>query len=85
MEQHRPVNLDTQPSADELRTTRETLEQLGAPHDANMPTTPSTGDSTLTSPDEAEHNNTSGLDMAQSPQTPISGRSLDDSAANDPF
>jgi hypothetical protein len=85
MEQRKPVNLDTQPSADELRTTRETLEQLGAPDDANVPMTPNTGDSTLTSPGEALHNDTSGLDMAQSPQTPISGRSLDDSAANDPF
>lgn len=85
MEQRNPVNLDVQPSADSLRQTKETLEQLGAPDDANMPMTPATGDSTVTPPGATSTNDTSGLDMAQSAQTPISGRSLDDSAANKPF
>lgn len=85
MEQRDPVNLNVQPSADNLRQTKETLEQLGAPDDAKMPMEPATGDSTLTSPGATSTNDTSGLDMAQSPQTPIFGRSLDDSAATDPF
>jgi hypothetical protein len=84
MEQRDPVNLDVQPSADNVRSTKETLEQLGAPDDT-MPRTPKNADSTVTPPGAMEHNTTSGLDMAQSAQTPISGRSLDDSAANDPF
>lgn len=85
MEQRDPVHLDVQPSTDQLRTTRETLEHLGAPDDAHTPMTPNTGDSTLTPPGAMEHNSTSGLDMAQSSATPISGRSPDDNAANDPF
>jgi hypothetical protein len=85
MEQRDPVNLDVQPSADNVRSTKETLEQLGAPNDDAMPMTPKNADSTVTFPGAMEHNTTSGLDMAQSAQTPISGRSLDDSAANDPF
>ena len=85
MQQRDPVKLDVQPSADNLRQTKETLEQLGAPDDASMPMRPTTGDSALTSPGATSTNDTSGLDMTQSPQTPISGRSLDDSAANNPF
>ncbi len=84
MERRKPVNLDTQPSADELRTTRETLEQLGAPDDANMPM-PNAADSTLTPQNATSNDGTNDVDILQSPAAPIRDRPLSDSAANDLF
>jgi hypothetical protein len=85
MEQRKPVNLDTQPSADELRTTRETLEQLGAPDDASTPMMPNAVDSTLTPQNATSNDGTNDVDILQSPAAPIRDRPLSDSAGNDPF
>jgi hypothetical protein len=85
MERRKPVNLDTQPSADELRTTRETLEQMGVPDDANMPMPSNTGDSTLTPQNATSNDGTNDVDILQSPAAPIRDRPLSDSAANDLF
>ena len=85
MNQRDPVNLDTQPSADSLRSTRETLEQAGVPDDANITMRPKSDDTSLAPDEAASTNDTNTIDMLQSPAAPIRERALSDSPHNEPF